>query len=120
MYREGDLLPLEFRVLNDHMFSVPILDTSMQPTFNIGDLAIVDNRISPYPGSFVAVELLSENIITIRRYRASEYAEIEYELIAENSDWPKLKQSTSARLKLLGTLVEHRCKRQLNTPPDLD
>lgn len=99
------------KVTGPHVFALEIKENSMLPDFRPGDIVVVDPDISPQPGEIVAAKLHTGGVITLRKYRPID-AEV-FELVALNEDWPKIVVDRENPAQILGTLVEHRCRRRV-------
>jgi len=99
-----------------HLFALEIQEDSMSPEFKVGDLVIIDPEITPRPGEIVVARLFDQESIILRKYRSltKDVAGNEtYELVPFNKDWPKITVNAENPAQIIGTLVEHRCKRRI-------
>ena len=84
----------------------------------IGDMVIIDPDIKPLPGEIVLVKMKKEGATLLRRYRPLSKKDakgfIAFELIPANDYWPKIIVDSEEVGAVIGTLVEHRCRRRLN------
>jgi SOS-response transcriptional repressor LexA len=94
------------RASADHAFALEIDGDSMAPAFRPGDRVVIDTKIKPEPGDYVAA-LLDDAVVTFRRYRARHPG---FELIPENEDWETVGSGDSVRI--LGVMTEHRSYRK--------
>ncbi len=103
-----------------HTFALTIKGKSMVPDLNPGDIVIIDPSIKPMPGEIVLAKLEKEDTLFLRRYRPLEKDGTEsdaFELIPTNEFWPTITVNNKNPGHVIGTLVEHRCRRRL-IPPD--
>lgn len=111
-------------VSSPHVFALTVRDTTMIPDLNPGDIVIIDPNIKPQPGEIILVKLDNE-ILLLRRYRPLEPISetkqgfIPFELVATNPNFPVLKINNAFSGRIIGTLIEHRCKRRLAPPKPL-
>ncbi|MFB2830305.1 LexA family protein [Aeromonas jandaei] len=90
-------------------FGLWLRGNSMAPTFNEGDLVIIDPDESPRPGDFVIAKNGSEEA-TFKKYRprgiGPDGKEV-FELVPLNDDYPTL-YSDRQRIEIIGVVIEHR------------
>jgi SOS-response transcriptional repressor LexA len=105
------------KVTSPHAFALEIKGDSMAPLFKPGDIIVVDPDVKPKPGEFVVAKLQKDNAVVLRKYRPLDKngtgAE-KFELTAVNEDWPIIIVDNKNPGEILGTLIEHRCRRRLN------
>jgi SOS-response transcriptional repressor LexA len=102
------------KVAGHSSFALTIKDNSMLPLFTVGDLIIIDPSIVPSPGEFIVGKLKDHHSVVFRKYRPFSGNGIDhFELVALNEDWGKIKVSHKAQFEIIGSLIEHRCKRRL-------
>lgn len=87
-------------------FALEIEGSSMEPTFSDGDWVIIDPRVHPRPGDFVAAKLENDDAATFKKFRQREEHVIE--LVPLNPDWPTLTIDHDHPGSIIGTMVEHR------------
>lgn len=88
---------------------------SMLPEFRSGDHIIIDTGLLPVPGDFVVAVLTQEQSATFKKYRLRGYdddGEAIVDLIPLDPDWPTLTIDRNRPGRILGTMIEHRRKRQ--------
>jgi phage repressor protein C with HTH and peptisase S24 domain len=105
-------------VTSNHAFALKVTGNSMLPEFKPGDIIVVDPNASPQPGEIVAAKLEKDGSIVLRKYRPIK-KEI-FELIALNKDWPKIIVDSKNPAHIIGTLIEHRCRRRLQNSEDVE
>lgn len=95
--------------LSDRAFGLEIRGLSMSPQFAPGDKIIVDQEVTPKPGSFV-VAMNGGDEATFKKYRPrgldANGNEV-FELVPLNEDFPSF-YSDRQELVIIGTMVEHR------------
>lgn len=99
---------------SDRVFALVIEGDSMTPKFNAGDRIIVDPDVLPIPGDFVVARDDVKNRTVFKKYRPTGIdlrGNDVYELVPLNDDFPTLRSSTG-KLTLLGTMIEHRISRK--------
>ena len=86
----------------------------MEPDFIAGDVVIIDPKIEPHAGEFVAA-INGDYEATFKKYRPledfDEFGRQHFELIALNPDYHKL-SSVKQQIRIIGTMVEHRIYRR--------
>lgn len=105
------------KIASAHSFALLIQDNSMTPAFVPGDIIVIDPSIKPSPGEFVVAKIKSYDHLIFRKYRQL-YNNSSYiiELIALNNDWGKIIISDQTDGEIVGTLIEHRCRRRVHFP----
>jgi SOS-response transcriptional repressor LexA len=104
------------KIASPHAFALLIKDNSMASFFIPGDIIIVDPQITPRPGEFVVVKLASNHEVLFRKYRPYlNEGSSQFELISCNEDWGKIFVKDRNEGEIIGTLIEHRCKRRVPT-----
>ena len=93
--------------ISTRAFAMEIEGESMAPAFKPGDRVVIDTKVMPEPGDFVAAR--AQGLLTFRKYRARG-ADL-FELVPLNEDWPVLR-SDSCDIKVLGVMAEHRSYRR--------
>ncbi len=94
-------------------FAFRISDNSMEPLFTSLDLVIIDPAIKPRPGEYILAKLIPTGAIVFRKYKStSPFLTHQFELISLNEDWGNI-ILTEKNSEIIGTLIEHRCKRRL-------
>nr|WP_255518827.1 S24 family peptidase [Neisseria sp. 19428wB4_WF04] len=88
-------------------FALKLKDDSMRPAFSDGDVIIIDPLENPDPGEFVLAQV--GNDILFRKYRIDNLDK--FSLRPLDSDYPVI-SSSEAKIKIIGTLVEHRIYRR--------
>ncbi len=103
---------------SDHIFAIKIYDQSMLPEFNIGDIVVIDPNIKPQPGEIVLALVKDNNGVSLRKYQPlsknADGFDI-FDLVPLNGDWPTITVDSHDSAKIMGTLVEHRCRRRLTS-----
>lgn len=92
-------------------FAAIITGSSMEPTFNEGDLVIIDPSVPPVPGDFVmATQGEMGEAATFKRYRVADMIGLEpvIDLVPDNPDYPTLRIGPNQPGRIVGTMVEHR------------
>lgn len=102
------------KVTSPHAFALEIKGDSMAPLFKPGDIVIIDPDVEPKPGEFVVAKLQKNNAVLLRKYRPLNKTG-KFELSAMNEDWPAIVVDNKNPGDILGTLIEHRCRRRLGT-----
>lgn len=106
------------KVVSPHVFAMMVVGNSMSPVLEPGDYVIIDPEVKPQPGEIVVVKLQKESAVILKKYRPLECSkdgsEI-FELIAFNEDWPKIVVDSNNPGQIVGTLVEHRCRRRIRS-----
>ncbi|MCE3239254.1 MAG: DNA-binding protein, partial [Gammaproteobacteria bacterium] len=70
-------------------------------------------EIQPCPGEYVLAKLVSTDAIFLRKYKpTSPSLTNQFELLSLNEDWGNM-ILTEKNSEIIGTLIEHRCKRRL-------
>lgn len=93
--------------ISTRSFAMEIEGESMAPAFKSGDRVVIDTKVMPEPGDYVAAH--AQGLLTFRKYRARG-ADL-FELVPLNEDWPVLR-SDSCDIKILGVMAEHRSYRR--------
>ncbi len=95
-------------------FAFLISDNSMEPLFTSRDLVIIDPAINPCPGEYILAKLIPTNAIVFRKYKTTSlFLTHQFELISLNEDWGNI-ILTEKNSEIIGTLIEHRCKRRID------
>lgn len=87
-----------------------VSDRAMVPSFEPGDLVIVDPEVPAQPGDCVAVSLPQEKAFLFRRFRPEREdlkLEAPFSLRPDNPDYPTRLVTPDDRPKVWGTLAEH-------------
>jgi len=101
-------------IAEPYSFALIINDHSMAPVFTPHDLVLIDPSIKPHPGDYVAAKLTNEKSVVFRKYRpASHFLTNQFKLIPVNDDWEEM-ILTEQNSEVIGTLIEHRCKRRID------
>jgi transcriptional regulator with XRE-family HTH domain len=82
---------------------------ALKPTFDEGDVVVIDPSIKPQPGDFV-VAVVGKSAVIFSRYRVTSEKEDgteTFELIPLNDFYPVV-TSLQPGVRLVGTMVEHR------------
>lgn len=94
--------------VGNKVFALEVDGQSMSPLYQPGDTIVIDPEVKPEPGDFVIAEV--NKALVFRKYRprqmganGSEY----FELAPLNDDFPSVR-SDASKIKILGTVVEHR------------
>jgi SOS-response transcriptional repressor LexA len=86
----------------------------MEPLFTCDDLVLIDPEIKPCPGEYVLAKLVPLHAIVLRKYiPTSLFSPDEFKLLPLNEDWRNI-IFTEKNSEVIGTLIEHRCKRRLS------
>lgn len=93
--------------ISTRAFAMEIEGESMAPAFRSGDRVVIDTKVMPEPGDFVAAK--AQGLLTFRKYRAR--GNELFELVPLNEDWPVLRSDT-CDIKILGVMAEHRSYRR--------
>jgi SOS-response transcriptional repressor LexA len=94
-------------------FAFVIDDNSMEPLFACDDLVLIDPDIQPCPGDYILAKLIPLDEIVFRKYQSTSlFSSDQFELIPLNEDWGNI-ILTEKNSEIIGTLIEHRCKRRL-------
>jgi SOS-response transcriptional repressor LexA len=102
------------KIASPHSFALVIQDFSMAPLFMPEDIVIFDPEVKPCPGEFV-VATLKEDLVVFRKYRPLSCSNAdEFELIAINEDWNSISIQNKKQGMIIGTLIEHRCRRRIH------
>ncbi|AFU18669.1 MULTISPECIES: LexA family protein [Actinobacillus] len=95
-------------------FALKIKGDSMEPEFIAGDIVIIDPRVEPHAGEFVAA-INGDYEATFKKYRPledlDEYGRQHFELVPLNPDWHSM-SSLKQEIRIIGTMVEHRIYRR--------
>ena len=92
-------------------FGLEIEGDSMTPTYQPGDLVIIEPEWEPRPGECVAAKNGREEA-TFKKYRQrgiDEGGNIIFELVPINEDYPTMR-SDATTLIIIGVMAEHRRK----------
>lgn len=100
-------------VTSPNTFALEIKGDSMAPEFKAGDIVIIDPDVKPQPGEVIVAKLQTEGTVTLRKYRPIGNDNEIFELIALNVDWPNILVNSENPAQIIGTLVEHRCRRRI-------
>lgn len=102
-------------VTGAHIFAIVIKGESMFPDIKPGDIVIFDPDIKPLPGEVVLIKLEKEKTPILGKYRPLEKngTDSAFEIIPGNEFWPKVIVNANNPGHIIGTLVEHRCRRRL-------
>ncbi len=106
------------QIASARSFALVIHDTSMAPIFRPDDIIIIDPTVVPCPGEYVVAKLKEnkdkKEVLVFRKYRPLFYNGSDgFELIALSEDWNKIVVHHRSEGEILGTLIEHRCKRRI-------
>jgi SOS-response transcriptional repressor LexA len=100
-------------IASSDTFAFLIADNSMEPLFTADDLVIINPAITPCPGEYILAKFNPTNEMVLRKYKpSSDFLTDQFELIPLNEDWGNL-ILTEKNSEIIGTLIEHRCKRRL-------
>lgn len=95
-------------------FALKIKGDSMEPEFIGGDIVIIDPKVEPHAGEFVAA-INGDYEATFKKYRPledlDEYGRQHFELVPLNPDWHSM-SSLKQVIRIIGTMVEHRIYRR--------
>lgn len=95
-------------------FALKIKGDSMEPEFIEGDIVIIDLKVEPHAGEFVAA-INGDYEATFKKYRPledlDEYGRQHFELVPLNPDWHSM-SSLKQEIRIIGTMVEHRIYRR--------
>lgn len=95
-------------------FALKIKGDSMEPEFIEGDIVIIDPKVEPHAGEFVAA-INGDYEATFKKYRPledlDEYGRQHFELVPLNPDWHTM-SSLKQEIRIIGTMVEHRIYRR--------
>lgn len=95
-------------------FALKIEGDSMEPEFIAGDIVIIDPKVEPHAGEFVAA-INGDYEATFKKYRPledlDEYGRQHFELVPLNPDWHSM-SSLKQEIRIIGTMVEHRIYRR--------
>lgn len=95
-------------------FALKIKGDSMEPEFIEGDIVIIDPKVEPHAGEFVAA-INGDYEATFKKYRLledlDEYGRQHFELVPLNPDWHSM-SSLKQEIRIIGTMVEHRIYRR--------
>lgn len=95
--------------LSHEAFALDIVGYSMMPEFLPGHRVIIDPRVAPRPGDFVAARN-GDNKATFKKYRPrgiNAAGQDVFELVPLNDDYPTL-SSALQPIQVIGTMMEHR------------
>ena len=108
------------KIASSHSFALLIIDNSMTPIFIPGDVIVIDPSIKPSPGEFVVAKVKNYDHLIFRKYRQLyNNGSYKIELIALNEDWEKIIISDHSDGEIVGTLIEHRCRRRIHSHEDI-
>lgn len=108
------------KIASPYSFALIIKDHSMAPLFMQGDIIIIDPDIQPSPGELVAARLKDHNTIIFRKFRSLHYNSFQqFELVALNKDWGKIIIDNKSNGEIIGTLIEHRCRRRIRNSEEM-
>ncbi len=107
------------RIASPHSFALVIHDTSMAPIFRPDDIIIIDPTVVPCPGEYVVAKLKEnkdkKEVLVFRKYRPLFHNGADgFELVALSEDWNKIVVHNRGEGEIVGTLIEHRCKRRIH------
>jgi SOS-response transcriptional repressor LexA len=88
------------------LFAIVVEDASMQPTFNQGDLIVIDGKAHPNPGQYVLVYLTQKKQTVLRQY--SEADNCLFQLLPYIDLWAPIKIKQANEAQVLGVVVEIR------------
>lgn len=91
---------------SDKLFALSVEDNSMQPDFHVGDMVVIDTQLSPKPGDYVLVNLLTKKQCVLRKY--GEANNCLFQLLATNILWAPVAIQQLEEITLLGVVIEHR------------
>ncbi len=92
--------------LSADAFALKILDASMVPEFRINDVLVIDPAVLPKPGDFVVLKIAGKNDVIVCQYKKLSYTSSEFELMTLNDNWPNIKVSDDAEVKIIGVVVQ--------------
>lgn len=105
--------------ISEESIALQVEDTSMLPALNRDDIIVIDPKVRPHPGEIIVVKIKSTGKIILGKYRPCEAKFNDslpvFEVVPINPDWPNTKIENESQGKIMGTLVEHRCRRR--SPP---
>lgn len=108
------------KIASPRSFALLIKDNSMTPTFVPGDVIVIDPGIKPSPGEFVVAKIRNHDHLIFRKYRQLyNNGSYQIELIALNDDWGEIIISSQTDGEIIGTLIEHRCRRRVRAPEEI-
>jgi SOS-response transcriptional repressor LexA len=90
------------------MLKLRVEDNSMMPTFNIGDVVIVDPSVTPRDGDAV-VARLEGGCMLLRYYKRRRHG---FELLADDPSWDAVPASVAKHAEIVGVMVEHHRRRR--------
>lgn len=101
------LSPELSKQLGENAFALHMLDDSMVPELNVGDVLIVDPDQTIRPGGLVVAHLQDSDEVTVRRYKqlSADRTMLEYELIAVNENWASVRVPKVSGHKIVGTVL---------------
>jgi SOS-response transcriptional repressor LexA len=102
------------KIAGPYAFAFMIHDNSMEPLFSSDDLVLIDPDIKPYPGDYILAKFIPMHTIVFRKYKyksTSLFSSNQFELIPLNENWGNI-ILTETNSEIIGTLIEHRCKRR--------
>ena len=88
------------------LFAIKIVDSSMAPDFNPGEVVVIDGERSPYPGDIVLAHLSDKTQNVLRKY--GEADECLFQLLAHNELWVNVSVRYPEDASVIGVVVEHR------------
>jgi len=110
-------------VIGPQAFALIVKGNNMAPIFKSGDIVIIDPDTRPQPGEIIAAKLARDETTTLGKYRPlgkTASGSESFELIPLNEDWPKVIVNDNNLGHIIGTLVEHRCRRRISQPETVE
>jgi SOS-response transcriptional repressor LexA len=95
------------KTLGDHAFALKMEDESMEPELRLNDVLIVKPDAVPKPGNIIVVKSDDNPDVIMRRYKQLSISKssLQFELLANNKNWPDIQSHELVGCKILGTVI---------------
>ncbi|HBC0467140.1 TPA: helix-turn-helix domain-containing protein [Legionella pneumophila] len=93
--------------LSDEAFALKMIDESMIPEIQVGDVLVIDPSIEPAPGDFVVVKVPNIPTTIVCRYKKLSYTSPEFELLTVNDNWPNIKVTADVEVEIIGSILQN-------------
>lgn len=93
--------------LSDEAFALKMIDESMMPEIQVGDVLVVDPSIEPAPGNYVVVKVPNISKTIVCKYKKLSYTSPEFELLTVNDNWPNIKVTADVEVEIIGSILQN-------------
>lgn len=92
--------------LSDEAFALKMANESMMPEIKVNDVLVIEPKISPNPGDYVAVKVANKSEAVICQYKKLSYTSPEFELQTLNENWPNINLTDALELTIIGKVMQ--------------